>query len=387
MALRANAGEDVRITLVAPNERFVYRPLSVREPFALGSPDAIPLDEVAHDLSLDLRRDALAEVRPAERGVRLASGEELAYDSLVVAIGAHRTQAFPHATPFRGHEDAEALRGIVEDLETDWIHGIAFLAPPDTSWTLPLYELALMTARRAHEMCVEVDLALVTPEPQPLAIFGDAAAAAVRELLDGAGIRIECSARATVRARGRIEVDPGGQIIVCDRIVALASVVGIPVRGLPQAHDGFVAVDDHGRVRGVDDVFAAGDGTDFPVKQGGVACQQADAVAEAVAARAGADIEPRPFRPVLRGQLLTGSAPRFLRADLSGTGAVPDGVSDSTLWWPPSKVAGMYLGPYLAGRKAHGPEPVTGVRERVLIVPAAGGDQFEVIGFERDTGP
>ena len=48
------------------------------------------------------------------------------------------------------------------------------------------------------------------------------------------------------------------------------------------------------------DIFAAGDATDQPVKQGGLATQQADAAAELIAAEAGARVTPQPFRRVLR---------------------------------------------------------------------------------------
>ena len=73
-------------------------------------------------------------------------------------------------------------------------------------------------------------------------------------------------------------------------------------------------------MRGVEDVFAAGDATTFPLKQGGLATQQADAAAEAIAADLGAAVRPAPFRPVLRGLLLTGGAPLYLRSRLT-----PDG--------------------------------------------------------------
>ena len=82
--------------------------------------------------------------------------------------------------------------------------------------------------------------------------------------------------------------------------------VGPSLRGIPAERDGFIHTDPHGRVPGLEDVFAAGDATTFPVKQGGLAAQQADAVAEAIAASVGADIDPQPFRPILRGTLLTG---------------------------------------------------------------------------------
>ena len=58
-------------------------------------------------------------------------------------------------------------------------------------------------------------------------------------------------------------------------------------------------------------MYAAGDAVDFPVKQGGLAAQQADTVAEHVAASYGASVEPSPFRPALRGMLFTGGEPLY----------------------------------------------------------------------------
>ncbi len=72
-------------------------------------------------------------------------------------------------------------------------------------------------------------------------------------------------------------------------------VAAIP--GLPQQRGGFVAVDRYGGVLGVDRVFAAGDATWFPVKQGGLAAQLADCAASAIAELAGADVAPQLFRP------------------------------------------------------------------------------------------
>jgi sulfide:quinone oxidoreductase len=131
-------------------------------------------------------------------------------------------------------------------------------------------------------------------------------------------------------------------------VVALPRLYVPPIDGVPQTDEGFVPVDAHCRVAGLSRVWAAGDVTSFPVKQGGLAAQQADAAASAIAALAGAEVEPQPFRPVLRGALLTGHAPLYLRAD-------PVGGSDSraapaALWWPPSKIAGRLLAPYLASR-------------------------------------
>ena len=103
-----------------------------------------------------------------------------------------------------------------------------------------------------------------------------------------------------------------------------------------------------GRVKDLDDVYAAGDGTSFPVKQGGLAAQMADAAASAIAAAAGASVEPAPFDPVLRGLLLTGDQPEFLRAELGAGHMYASSADKSPLWWPAGKIAARYLSPYLA---------------------------------------
>jgi sulfide:quinone oxidoreductase len=95
-------------------------------------------------------------------------------------------------------------------------------------------------------------------------------------------------------------------------------------------------------------VWAVGDVTARPLKQGGLAAQQADVAAGSIAAWMGGDVEPESYEPVLRGLLLTGGEPRFLRR--SAVSTVPSAVSDRPMWSPAAKVAGRRLGPYLARR-------------------------------------
>ena len=144
-------------------------------------------------------------------------------------------------------------------------------------------------------------------------------------------------------------------------------------------------VDAHGQVKGLSNVYAAGDGTSYPLKQGGLAAQQADAVAEAIAQRVGAPVEAKPFTPVLRGLLLTGTQSRYLRADPTGVARVRADVdedprphpgrahSDTStrpLWWPPAKIAGRYLAPYLATARPH-PLAASPLRDRPAPPPGA----------------
>jgi sulfide:quinone oxidoreductase len=215
-----------------------------------------------------------------------------------------------------------------------------------------------MTERRARQLGArEVRCVLVTPEPAPLALLGERASRAVGELFARRGIEIVAGARAREAPGGRLVLDPAERPLEADRVVALPALHGRRLPGLPSDGAGFVPIDDFCRVPGVDAVWAAGDGTTFPIKQGGLAAQQADAVAEQIAALAGADLEPRPFAPVLRGMLLTGEETLYARHDL-GDRQAPGEASEDYLWWPPQKIGGRYLGAWLAHEQPRSePEP------------------------------
>ena len=353
MALRDLAGDRVRVTLVAGEPDFVYRPMAVAEPFGLGEARRYPLRRVVEDFGAGLVQAGVAAVDAPARRVVLRSGDTLGYDTLVLAPGARMLPAFEAALTFSGPGSAAAMRTLLDDLEEGRARRIAFVAPTITGWTLPLYELALLTARHARDRGLQPELALVTPEPRPLALFGDRASTAVAEMLVAAGIEFTGASHVEPVEDG-VRLLPSGRTLSAARLVALPLVRGPQLDGVPSEPDfGFVPVDRHGRVDGLDGVYAAGDATNYPVKQGGLAAQQADAVAEHVAARHGARLEPSPFRPVLRGMLFAGGPDRYLRAG-------DDAVAAQPLWWPPTKIAGRYLAPYVYEREpaaAPGPAP------------------------------
>jgi sulfide:quinone oxidoreductase len=385
MALRDLAGDRIRITLLEPSANFVYRPLTVGEPFALGPARAVSLMQFAREMDCELVQDAIGEVFPDLHTITLQSGDELTYDKLVVALGARREAAFKYATTFRGQEDVEALHGLVQDVEEGYVRSIAFVVPAGVSWSLPLYELALMTARRAYEMNIEVELTLVTPEERVLPLFGSAASADVQAMLDKAGVRVRCGYSPEIPRKGTVLLHPSGDWIQADRIVALPKVRGRRITGLPSDSDGFLPIDSFARVAGIKDVYAAGDGANFPVKQGGIATQQADVLAAHIAREAGVPVEVRPFRPVLRGQLMTGDKPHFMRHDLRAHSAENDASTEHMLWWPPTKVAGRYLAPYIAGEEERERASAAGegVRRHATIAPVPVGEQETALrGYE-----
>jgi len=346
LALRDAAGERVALTLVAPEPDFTLRALRTAEPFAADHVRRRPLRGLAERLGAELRIDTVAAVDDVRHVVELGSGATLDYDALVLATGARRRTAFARAVTFDGTEPVEAFGGLLADLEEGWSRSVAFVVPPGAGWTLPIYELALMTAAQARAMGADIRLTILTPERAPLGVFGTAASQAVARLLAERGIAFEGSVTATADADGAVRLQPGDRSVDAERIVALPIVEGRRITGVPADERGFIPVDDHGRVTGLDDVFAAGDGTTFPIKQGGVACQMADAVAEALAAHAGARVQPRPFRPILRGHLLTPDGAAVLEHPLRpgyGIGAAPA----LRLWSPAHKIEGRYLSAWL----------------------------------------
>jgi sulfide:quinone oxidoreductase len=353
LALHALAGDRVELTLVSPSPDFVYRPLAVAEPFALGAARKTPLADAVRVAGATLVHASLSAVDVANRTVRLGDGETLPYDALVLATGAAAEPAFGDANVFNWDDTcgADAIGGLLRDLEEGYSQRLAIVIPPGPGWPLPAYELALLISSDARGMGMAPEITLVTPEQAPLAIFGRRAVEVVAEELEKAGVHVELGAYAELDSGppSAIVLHPSGRRIEGGRLLALPQLRGRAPQGVPADADGFLTVDPHGRVAGADRVWAAGDGIAFPVKFGGLAAQQADAAAADIAAEAGAMVERTPFRPVLRGRLLTGSGPRYLRHDAAGG----DGEGEATthaLWWPPSKINGRYLAPWLAAR-------------------------------------
>jgi sulfide:quinone oxidoreductase len=356
LALHALAGPRVSIELLAPAGEYVERPSSVVSPFGGAPLPRVPLDGLA-PLGVIRHRGALGAVEPSDRRVRTTDGGHLDYDRLVVAPGAHAMEGVPGAVTFRGAISA----GVVEAAIRGARSRLVFTAPPDSGWHLPLYELAFLAAR---ELADGPDVVIVTNEPRPLDVFGPIASDAMARLLDRAGV--EFIGRTTpVEVVGDALVTDDG-MIAADSVISLPHIRGPFIDGLPADEGGFIPINANARVLGVPHVFAAGDATNEPIKQGGLGTQQADAAAEMIAAEAGAPLIPRPYRRLLRGVVLTGETPLYLRRDLDEQReiirplrGVPTGVSRNQLWWPQGKVAGRYLTGFVAAGGQTGEQQLT----------------------------
>ncbi len=347
--LRHIADDRVSTTILAPDDEFATHAMAVLVPFAAGDIPHEPLPRLASEAGARLHRGRMASVDTAAHQVLTAEGDLIDYDALLIAVGATQRPAWRHALAFGGPGTEQRMHGLVQDLEAGYVRRIAFVVPTRATWPVPLYELALMAAERAYDMGMDPELAIVTAEEAPLGIFGPEASGALAKRLAESGIAVHTGVNADVLTSGLVELRPGGQRLDVDRVVTLPILDGPAVKGLPHDARGFLRVDRHGRVEGAHDVYAAGDATHHRIKQGGLACQQADAAAEAIAAQAGAAIDPEPYAGILQGVLLTERAATYLRREESAAGIVPE----QAVWWPPAKIAGRELSRHLGSVSRH----------------------------------
>jgi sulfide:quinone oxidoreductase len=339
LGLSALARDRVTIEIVAPNSELVYRPLAVAEPFGLTHANRFPLSELADAASAQIVQDSVASVDSSNQAVTLVSGRTLTYDVLVVAVGARATVGVPGATTFNS-EAIDPVRQIIESLTNG--KRLVFAIPAGITWPLPLYELALMTSMWSAARELDVGLEIVTAEREPLEMFGAQVSTVVAELLAERGVGLTCRRPPLQFENGRLTLRHGHR--PADFVVAGPLLTGRALEGLPNDRAGFLPVDHTGAVRGTRNVFAAGDCTSYPLKQGGLAIQQGAATARAIARICGVDIKQEDDHVELDGILLTGGLPLYLhREPEREPGFDASEASFEPRWWPPTKISGGYL--------------------------------------------
>jgi sulfide:quinone oxidoreductase len=345
LALQHLAGDRVEIAVLTAGRFVTYRALSVEEPFGAEPAPRHQWEAIAAERGVRWIPDVLTAVRPGDHEVETRDGGAEPYDALLLALGARPTPSLPGALTFAGPRDVAAIGDALRALPRDGARRrVVFVAPAGVAWTLPLYELALMTAGWADGQELPLDVEIVTREDAPLGVFGAAASQEVTERLTAAGVGVRTATFASEAVDGAVWLELEGPV-AADLVVALPRLSGPRIPGLPCDADGFVPVDRLGRVRGADDAWAVGDMTTRPLKQGGLAAQQADVAAADIAGQAGADVHVEPYAPTLQGVLLTGGEPLYLEH-----GPASSSAAEGFAWWPSHKVVGRYLAPYLESR-------------------------------------
>jgi sulfide:quinone oxidoreductase len=370
--LKALAGERVDATLLALNRTFSYRPLSMATPFTFLEERTPSLDDLARGVGARFVHDGLAEVDRARRRVLTRDGDLLPYDVLVIAVGARPDRRHRDLAWSREPSALARFARIVADIEARAIRSVALVVARKAAWPVDAYELALVAARAAEAAGSGTKVSLLTAESAPLEAFGAGTAEAVGAELTRAGVELITDVEVTApeqddkagrdafssmvarlsrgarrrRARDELVLQLSrGTSLAVDRALFLPAVHGPAPPGVSHDSEGFVPVDGHCRVSGQEDVYAAGDATLPALKHSTLASSQGTAAAEAIAAAAGADVDPRPWSATLYGILTL--PPHF--PGRPGSPWVREGEPVThCLWWPPGHVAGRHLAPYLA---------------------------------------
>ena len=106
---------------------------------------------------------------------------------------------------------ARVVDELITELRLGWIRTVAFVVLGEASWTLPLYRVAITTARRGWTVGIsDARYWFITSEPVPLAGFGATARAAISAELEPEGITFIGSTFADLRP-GVVLLDPQGE--------------------------------------------------------------------------------------------------------------------------------------------------------------------------------
>ena len=206
--------------------------------------------------------------------------------------------------------------------------------PVAASWTLPVYELALLTsAWCADEGVIGAHFALATPEEEPLRAFGPAAACAVRDLLSDRGIELltrhhGAERRARSGAPGP-RPDPRGR----PGRDAAAPAGRRGSKGCPPTATGSCPWTSTPRWRGSRASTRSGTRRRSRSSRAAWRPSRPTPRPRRSPPRRARPVDAEPFTPVMRGLLLTGIASAYLRVELDA----PERSSRldwDSLWWP-----------------------------------------------------
>ena len=344
---RSSASPSLDIALLCREDRFEYRPLAVLEPFEGAPAWSMKLERFAADQDVRLVVDALAGVDPDRHVAITAYSGRLSYDALLVCVGARPVRALPGAITFRGGRDAAAVRAALDAVQPGEAATIAFAVPFGAFWTLPLYELAILAAARLQTRGTRAQVVITSPEGAPLEAFGTAASTAVAQLLDAHGIEFTSHARAVTADAGELELDDG-------RRIATAAVVTPPRPRRParrrnppgqrRLHRRRRARARAGRRRRL----RRGRRHHLPAQAGRPGHAAGRRGRRGHARRTRRTHRSAPVRAGPQGRPLHRPRARIPARDgWAGAGSEPRPYS---MWWPPSKIAGRHLAPYLATR-------------------------------------
>lgn len=365
--LRFRLRDRVRITLISDSDRFLFKPNTIYIPFGL-DPERllIPLDRPARRQGIDLRIGRVRDVQP-DRQVVEYEGGSVSYDYLIVATGAGMRPAevpglseFAQTiwTPEEMLRLREALQKLRMDLEDGATRTVLFLVPPHNKCSGPLYELVFMvdTWLRRLRLRGRARILWTTYEQSFIQAFGPRLHEVVESEFARRGIT-GYTRWVVDRVEAKSVVYQNGERVDYDLLIAFPPyVAAVQYPTLPTDERGFLHTElSTRRVVGLDNVYAVGDTSDFPVKQAFLAFLQADAVAEHISRRVSGQPVDGAFEPVSMCVMEMLDKATFAQVPLQVTGdptlpvvVRPEAgsmyrVGTSPVWRLGRKLLGLYL--------------------------------------------
>jgi DNA-binding CsgD family transcriptional regulator len=121
----------LRVALLGdrPADQFANHALDVRLPFATPHARRQSVTTLAAAGGARLHRGRVSSIDVEEHQVVTDSGEIVAYDVVLLAIGAVQRASLPHAPCFGSDGSQEHMHGLVQDVEAGYVRSIAFVMP------------------------------------------------------------------------------------------------------------------------------------------------------------------------------------------------------------------------------------------------------------------
>lgn len=271
--------EEVEVLLIGQGFRHYFQPGNLDIAFKGASPDSFSRDEMSLlRKGVKFIPDPALRVDLDDRRITTAAGTQYGYEHVILATGAEAApELVPglqegsvnfHAGPASSREVWNAVRDFKKGRVGVLIAGVPHKCPPS-----PDEAVFLLDEHFRHEgVRGDIELTLLTPYPRPYP--AEKISQVVTPLLDERGIK-------TMPFFNTDSIDPGkkiaysleGEEYAYDLLISIP-----PHRGAKVVREsgfgdeeGWIPADKNTmRIKGHDDAFAIGDGTNIPVSKSGV---------------------------------------------------------------------------------------------------------------------